>query len=99
MATYTHLSVIYLRTERQSALSEQSRLCECEGFISEFRLGVKLKLESPYSREKNRSALCLLCQEILSLMQEVNICATLNKENAAFRIRNRCRLATTLFFH
>ena len=35
----------------KDALTEQSSLCECEGFISGFRLGVRLMAESFYGRE------------------------------------------------
>ena len=33
------------------ALTEQSSLCECEGFINGFRLGVRLMAESLYTGE------------------------------------------------
>ena len=32
-------------------LTEQSSLCECEGFINGFRLGVRLMAESFYGKE------------------------------------------------
>ena len=32
----------------KDALTEQSSLCECEGFVSGFRLGVKLMAEALY---------------------------------------------------
>ena len=32
----------------KDALSEQSSLCECEGFVNGFRLGVRLMAESLY---------------------------------------------------
>lgn len=35
----------------KDALTEQSGLCECEGFINGFRLGVKLMAESLYAVE------------------------------------------------
>ena len=35
----------------KDALTEQSSLCECEGFINGFRLGVRLMAESFYGRE------------------------------------------------
>ena len=35
----------------KDALTEQSSLCECEGFINGFRLGVKLMAESLYAVE------------------------------------------------
>ena len=35
----------------KDALTEQSSLCECEGFIKGFRLGVRLMAESRYGGE------------------------------------------------
>lgn len=35
----------------KDALTEQSSLCECEGIINGFRLGVRLMAESLYGRE------------------------------------------------
>ena len=35
----------------KDALTEQSSLCECEGFINGFRLGVRLMAESFYGGE------------------------------------------------
>ena len=35
----------------KDALTEQSSLCECEGFINGFRLAVRLMAESFYGRE------------------------------------------------
>ena len=35
----------------KDALTEQSNLCECEGFINGFRLGVRLIVEVFYCRE------------------------------------------------
>ena len=35
----------------KDALTEQSSLCECEGFLNGFRLGVRLMAESLYGRE------------------------------------------------
>ena len=35
----------------KDALTEQSSLCECEGFINGFRLGVRLMEESLYGGE------------------------------------------------
>lgn len=35
----------------KDALTEQSSLCECEGFINDFRLAVRLMAESFYGRE------------------------------------------------
>ena len=34
----------------KAALTEQSSLCECEGFINGFRLGVRLVAEAFYNR-------------------------------------------------
>ena len=39
----------------KDALAEQSSLCECEGFINGFRLGVKLMAESLCGEEQNAS--------------------------------------------
>ena len=35
----------------KDALSEQSSLCECEGFVNGFRLGVRLMAKSLYGGE------------------------------------------------